>query len=584
MILPVLGLALAGREGGARAAPPPADLPTIEAETTRSPEEIERNKAEAIVRFRKGNELFKEEAWSAALAELLASRRLYPTMNATRNAAVCLVQLKRYDEALALFEDLLREFSSPPADLKLEVQRAIVDLVGRVGTITVAGGLPGATLVVDGRFRGEFPPVEPLRVKEGSHVLRLYKQGFEPFETGVEVAGGRDVPISAKLSPLVVSGRLKVAERGGRKLDVVVDGYLVGETPWEGPIATGAHTILLQGNESLGSLPAPVTIKTGALTEITLDAEPLDATVEVLPVPATSSVALDGLFVGRGRWEGRLRPGAHEVKIVADGYFSETRPMTLERAAHGVVRVTLRKDPSSPRWRRPGRFSLELTGGALLFPSLGGDIAGACDAPCSRPVGAGGQVIFRGGYEMWNGFGFGVATGYLDATQTVKDRPATLSPVGRAVPDRGTLTDALRVRGFLAGAWAAYGFGERFPLRFRAGAGALVGKVTDTRTGSFSPSDPTITTPFSIGPVLESPGVAWFYLDPELRAGIRIGQHLELSAGVEAMLLFTLTAPRWNAAHAINAATDGYATFPDDRLTSTVLFGLLPGLGARYDF
>lgn len=571
--------------GAARAEPPPPDLPAIVgAAEPPTVEQRERERTSALAHFQKGNALFKEEAWASALAELLESRRLYPTMNATRNAAVCLLQLQRFDEALALYEAVLRDFSAPPADLKLEVQQAIVDLVTRVGTIAVEGGLPGATIVLDGRFRGEFPPVEPLRVASGSHVVRLYKEGFEPFETGVEVAGGRTVPVGARLRPLLSSGRLRVAERSGKKLDVIIDGYLVGETPWEGPVATGAHAVLLRGNESLGTLPAPVTIETSALSRLDLEAETLDATAQVIPIPTTASVALDGIFVGRGPWEGRLRPGAHRIKIVADGYFSEEKPVTLERASRGLVRVTLRKDPSSPIWRRPGRFSLEIGGAALLVPSFGGDLAGACASPCSRALGAGGQLVFHGGYEMWNGFGFGVSTGYLDAQQRVRDRAALLQPVGLAQPDRGSVTDALRLRGFLAGAWAAYGVGERFPLRLRVGAGALVGKVIDTRTGAFQPSDAALTTPFSIGPVIEAPGAAWFYLAPEIRAGLRLGAHLELSLGLEAMLLFTLSAPRWNAAHAINAATDGYATFPDDRLTSTVLVGLLPGLGARYDF
>jgi hypothetical protein len=567
---------------------PPPDLPPRVGEPASgaeaSAEQIEQKKAQSIAHFRKGNELFKQSAWAAALAELLESRRLYPTMNATRNAAVCLIELQRYDEALSLYEAVLRDFAAPPADLKLEVQQAIVDLIGRVGTITVEGGLAGATIVLDGRFRGEFPPIEPLRVPSGSHVVRVYKEGFEPFETGVEVAGGRTVPVGATLRPLLVSGRLRVAERAGKKLDVIIDGYLVGETPWEGAVATGTHTVLLRGSESVGSLPAPVTIQTKALSELTLDAETLDATAQVIPTPTTASIALDGLFVGRGPWEGRLRPGAHKVKVVADGYFSEERSITLDRAAHGKIQIALRKDPKSPVWRKPGRFSLELSAGALLFPTFGGDLAASCVAPCTRGLGAGGQVVFRGGYELWNGFAFGVATGYLDAQQKLRDRAATLQPVGFDRPDQGTLTDALRVRGFLAGAWAGYGVGERFPLRFRLGAGALIGKVIDTRTGSFLPNDSTITTPFSVGPVIEAPGRAWFYLDPEIRAGLRLGKHLELSVGLEAMVLMTLAAPRWSADRGINAKTDGYATFPDDRLTSTVLFGIVPGLGARYDF
>src|SRR5262245_34778304 len=55
---------------------------------------------EALAHFEKGKALYKADSPAAALAEFLESRRLYPTRNATNNAALCLVRLQRFDEAL----------------------------------------------------------------------------------------------------------------------------------------------------------------------------------------------------------------------------------------------------------------------------------------------------------------------------------------------------------------------------------------------------------------------------------------------------------------------------------------------------
>jgi hypothetical protein len=63
----------------------------------------------------------------------------------------------------------------------------------------------------------------------------------------VQVAGGQSARVAVKMPALARdrSGRLRVVEQGGRALDVVVDGVVVGKTPWEGPLATGEHVIVL---------------------------------------------------------------------------------------------------------------------------------------------------------------------------------------------------------------------------------------------------------------------------------------------------------------------------------------------------
>src|SRR5688572_20467541 len=84
------------------------------------PEDLEKRKEEAKVRFQRGLELVQNESWDAALAEFLVSRELYPTRVALKNAGVCLRQLKRYVEALAMYNELIEKFggSIPPDERK----------------------------------------------------------------------------------------------------------------------------------------------------------------------------------------------------------------------------------------------------------------------------------------------------------------------------------------------------------------------------------------------------------------------------------------------------------------------------------
>jgi hypothetical protein len=81
----------------------------------------------------------------------------------------------------------------------------------------------------------------------------------------------------------------------------------------------------LRGAENLGALPKRISIRPNERAKMVFTAERLDASLKVAPSPGDASVAIDDIFVGRGIWDGRLRPGAHRVKLVADGYFPEER-------------------------------------------------------------------------------------------------------------------------------------------------------------------------------------------------------------------------------------------------------------------
>ncbi|KYG08288.1 hypothetical protein BE21_24525, partial [Sorangium cellulosum] len=562
-------------------APPPAAAPppdVVEPPPAADPV------AEARAHFERGLDLYRQGAWEAALAEFLASRQDYPTWSATSSAALCLQQLRRYDEALALFETLLGDFAQRlPPETRNAAQQAVVRLRGLVGTVDVADAEIGASIMVDGQHRGDYPLPAPLRVGAGSHVIRVYKDGFEPFETRVDVAGGQVVRILSRLQKLVESGRLRVTERNGKALDVLVDGYTVGKTPWDGPLSPGQHTVVLRGSGDLGTMPASVIIRRKQTTPLALFAEELSATLRIEPTPVCASVTVDGVALGSGIWEGRLSPGRHRIEVAAGGFVTAQREAVLARGARTVVSVPLERVQLG---RPPGRFLVELDAGPAFLPSFGGAAAVQCTGSCSMGVGAGGLGAIHAGYELWSGFGFGVTTGYLQVHQTVAARRMSLQIQDSQPDSTGAADDALALRGFLAGGWAGLSLGDRHRFSVRLGAGALLGTVRDERTGTFTSAS---GMEFRLDPTVAQDPARFFVMTPEVRGGLRLGDHLEVTAGLAAAVLVRLKEPVWTnppegAYGRIDLDRGFFARFEQESLAGTVMVVIAPKIGMRYTF
>jgi hypothetical protein len=168
-----------------------------------------------------------------------------------------------------------------------------------------------------------------------------------------------------------------------------------------------------------------------------------------------------------------------------------------------------------------------------------------------------------------------VAAGYLSVTESVNGRPTSLTPKGLTAL-RGTADDTLKLRGPLVGAWASYAFGERFPLRLRLGAGALFGSILDERDGTFGS--------VAVGSYGTAAVANFVYVAPAVRAGFRLAKHVEVSAGVEALVLIGLSQPVWDKRQGIDVGQQGIAYYGADALTGRTFVVIAPGAGARYDF
>lgn len=541
-------------------------------------------KEQARAAFRRGVDALKAGKPGAALPDFLRSRALFPTKNATLNALLCLRQLDRLEEELELLEALLREFPTLTPDEKGTAQRKVAELRAVLGTIAIDGAPIGAAIVIDGRNRADFPAVGPLYVPAGAHVVRVYKEGFEPFEGRVDVAGGQVARVNAKLRGLLTSGRLRVLERGGRALDVVVDGIAVGQTPWEGPLAVGAHVVALRGVEDLGTQPAMVRVTAQQVTLLTLEAEVLDAPLLVRATPAGSAIAIDSVEVAHGIWEGRLRSGPHRLEVAAEGFVAEQREIHLE-AGQKVITIELERDPDAALWRKPSRVVREVGAAIVIAPMMGGDVASACPSQCRGSRGVGTLVTAYGGYELASGVGFGVSAGYLFARRSLEGRPVEVTALGGEFPpNKGEANETLQLSGILLGAAASRRTDdERFPLLARIGVGGFFARVGDARRARF-PEDTGTLAP----ELVESRPVFHLYLAPEVRLGLRITDHVEVGAGLSALLLIALSAPKWGEAGGrgvvLSQEEGGYNLYAPESLADTFSVILAPGLSARYDF
>ncbi|HYP89259.1 MAG TPA: PEGA domain-containing protein, partial [Polyangiaceae bacterium] len=515
-------------------------------------DDADKRKEEAKLRFQRGLELVQNESWDAALAEFLASRKLFPTRVALKNAALSLRQLKRYVEALAMYNELLASFggSLSPEEHKT-VDDAVAQLKLAVGELLVDSDQPGSTVIIDGQQQTGLTPLPPIPVNAGTHSIRVAKEGYQAFEAQVPVAGGQRETVKGKLKALSTIGRLVVREAAGKPLDVVVDGAVVGRTPrYEGVLAVGPHTVFLKGEGNLGTAPSQASVKENQAVTLTLSAVELDSEIRIEPVPANASVFVDGVQLGNGVWEGRLQSGPHQIELAGDGFVAYRKTTTLTKGKRELLKVALERDLSNPMWQAgfvPHLF-IEVVGGAVLAPfgGFGGDADKACgDGHCpSRAIPLGFLAGARGGYQFIKGFSAELGAGFFYLGGKM-----TRSGVA-AVADHGTLTsDDYRDQTTLAGPFvevsASYQMLEKTPLTFRLGGGVARAKATFKNGGNFSGdvahscdnepdscADETVNVTAHLSVPEKAQTFIMPFVAPEVRFGYRVTKKLLLDFGL----------------------------------------------------
>ncbi|WP_438016005.1 PEGA domain-containing protein [Sorangium sp. So ce315] len=512
-----LAAALAAPPARAQAAPPapsaaPAPAAPPEPSAAASPAEPAPSAPsapsappdEALARakelFQAGNELRKTGDCQRALELYLQSRALVASVPNTLNAAFCLDQLGRYDEALELYEALLTEHRAELGEPERRgVASTVAALRGRIGSVLVSSNVDGLVLI-DGRPRGRLPLAGPIRLLPGGHTLRVVKDGWRTFEAILTVRRAETTAVDARLEPLASTGRLRIEDERLVGADLFVDGTLIGQLPWEGSLAPGLHFYSVRkGN--LGSAPREANVVAGQLAVATVEAGPLGQEVRVVAKPLSAALTINGVPVGDGQWRGALPLGRHTFEAHEPGYLARTLRTTIDATTTGDIVLPLAVDESHPRWgRKVGHFRLEALAGYAFASSLESDAERSCGSfRCSDVSPPSGVLAgLRGSYQFPIGAAIELTAGYLHlGTELVRSLDATFAdPRGGAarLPIRYTFHDDLRMAGVtvMVGGSYHHELSSWFDVGGALGLGVVLAEASDEVTGAASDDRRTV--------------------------------------------------------------------------------------------
>jgi len=549
---------------------------------------------EAQTRFNRGLLLATvDRDWSGALNEFLASRKLFATRSATRNAGIALRELGRHAEALEMYEALEQEFSNSTPPKQLAATRAEeAALRQRVGHVELRNTIEGTAVSIDGKSYGTVPLTRRLWLDSGVHMLRLSKDGFEIAEHQIRITPGASTEVSARLRALEGKGILAVREVNGEPLDVVVDGANMGSAPWRGALSVGRHSVLLRGS-GRGTLPVAVQVSLLRVTNVQLKSIPLDSGVVIVPTPESATLFVDGTFVGSGAWHGLLPGGLHRIEALAPGYQAFAAEVRIGKGEKKTIQATMAKIGPSPPSKPIGLY-VEAAAGGVFANSFGGALA---DCECTRHSGPHGWLAsVTAGLVLKKPFAVELSGGFISMAESAVRRmqvPGEKHDEGASGPfSSEDYEDTVRLRGPYATVGTSARSGSPIFVTSRISVGIARLTQETSNVGTFAGPVYIETPPEEISGRLsayEVPIAQWAFLaKAELRVGYRVTRFFTLDLGAAIKVIALPQTVREHRYLGFSqeepyAQRAGVLSLPHEVAVSTFI-SLAPLVGGRFEF
>ena len=257
----------------------------------------------AAVSFEHGVRAFESANFELALEHFRKSLEIYATPAATKNAALCLRELGRFDEALELLEALPRRFPDLPPEEARQNRLRIDELSSEIGWIELRGLQSSSQLVIDGRDRGGAPTDGRVRLTKGNHHVRVIKEGALPTEIVVAAIPGQTVmaEVDQRPSDVPSNQRWSLGIELGATVTPALGGDVAGcSSPCERSIGAGGR-VMVRAGRALGKALS-LSIDVGFLAlgqDIESRAADVIAVGDVTsPGTASDSLSMSGGLVG----------------------------------------------------------------------------------------------------------------------------------------------------------------------------------------------------------------------------------------------------------------------------------------------
>lgn len=197
---------------------------------------------QASAHFRRGVELFNDEAYRAALVEFERAYQVSPDYRLLYNIGQAKYELQDYIGVTQAYERYLSEGgSSVPPDQRAEVERVLKDLRQRAAQISLTVNRDGVDVFLDDAEVGKTPLSGSIPVNVGRHRISVRAPDGATATKIVDVAGGEIAEVSLELAAPRPEQPVGPTAPEGRPLSQTLAfvGWGVGGALLVGSLATG---------------------------------------------------------------------------------------------------------------------------------------------------------------------------------------------------------------------------------------------------------------------------------------------------------------------------------------------------------
>ena len=214
------------------------------------------------------------------------------------------------------------------------------DCEAATGILTIESTPPGALVEIDGS--DGVPTPVTYTVPAGKRHLKGILGGFDPIEQDANVEANGKTTATLKFNAGKVALSVNSTPPGAK---ISLDGEALGAAPLTTKVSGGAHKLeaTLEGYVR-EEKTLELTPKSGPVSFV-LAKEP---TVRITSMPGGAEVTIDGQPAGKSPVSKGLPPGAHTVRVTADGYQASERQLQLKAGVNESFDFTLVAGASKP--------------------------------------------------------------------------------------------------------------------------------------------------------------------------------------------------------------------------------------------
>ncbi len=218
------------------------------------------------------------------------------------------------------------------------------------GTISVKSSPSGASVYLDGSYKGQ-TPATISGVTKGAHTIELNKAGYYDWTGQITVYSGQTASVYPTLQPFAspTTGTLYVSSSPGGAY-VYLDGAYEGVTPYSGNLVldnvnSGTHTLTLKLSgykDATTSVSVPAGGSASASIPLTQQGSSVTSgTVSFSSTPSGANVFLNNEYKGITPFSITLEAGQYQVTFRLPGYTDSATTAVVTAGATSSVQGSL---------------------------------------------------------------------------------------------------------------------------------------------------------------------------------------------------------------------------------------------------